>query len=105
MFVSRLAIGTAQFGMSYGIANSVGQVSLKEVSKILALARKEGVDTLDTAIAYGESERVLGQIGVDSEVGQGSTFWFQIPLQKADLTTALNDNHLLQAEELNRKKA
>ena len=65
MFVSRLAIGTVQFGMPYGVANSVGQVSLDEVSEILTLARKEGLDTLDTAIAYGESERVLGQVGVD----------------------------------------
>lgn len=63
--MSKLAIGTVQFGMPYGVANSVGQVSLDEASEILTLARKEGVDTLDTAIAYGESERVLGQIGVD----------------------------------------
>lgn len=63
--MSRLAIGTVQFGMPYGVANSVGRVTLVEASNILALARKEGVDTLDTAIAYGESERVLGQIGLD----------------------------------------
>lgn len=63
--MGRLAIGTVQFGMPYGVANSVRQVRIDEATEILALARKKGVDTLDTAIAYGESERVLGQVGVE----------------------------------------
>jgi aryl-alcohol dehydrogenase-like predicted oxidoreductase len=60
----RLALGTAQFGMSYGIANATGRISLDACGEILALARASGVDTLDTAIAYGEAEAVLGRIGV-----------------------------------------
>jgi len=59
----RLAIGTAQFGLPYGIANQAGQVSRKEVSAMLQLAVSNGIDTLDTAIAYGESEVALGQAG------------------------------------------
>ena len=46
--MGRLAIGTVQFGMPYGVANGVGQVRLDEAYDILALARKHGVDTLDT---------------------------------------------------------
>jgi aryl-alcohol dehydrogenase-like predicted oxidoreductase len=60
----KLALGTVQFGQDYGIANSNGQTSRSEVEKILELARLKGIKTLDTAIAYGESESVLGQIGV-----------------------------------------
>jgi aryl-alcohol dehydrogenase-like predicted oxidoreductase len=60
----KLALGTVQFGQDYGIANSNGQTSRSEVEKILELARLKGINTLDTAIAYGESESVLGQIGV-----------------------------------------
>ena len=60
----KLALGTAQFGLDYGIANQGGRVSLEEGRTILAEAGRSGIDTLDTAIAYGESERVLGQIGV-----------------------------------------
>jgi len=60
----KLALGTVQFGQDYGIANSTGQTSRSEVKKILELARLKGIKTLDTAIAYGESESVLGQIGV-----------------------------------------
>lgn len=62
----RLALGTAQFGLSYGIANQVGQVSKPTASSILKLALSSGINMLDTAIAYGESEAMLGLIGVKS---------------------------------------
>jgi aryl-alcohol dehydrogenase-like predicted oxidoreductase len=61
---SRLALGTAQFGAAYGIANTSGQVSLESAREILAVARAGGVDTLDTAALYGASEAILGEIGV-----------------------------------------
>ena len=61
---SRLALGTVQFGLPYGITNQSGQVSLEVAKDIIALARLSGIDTLDTAIAYGNSEASLGQIGV-----------------------------------------
>ena len=60
----KLALGTVQFGVPYGVANSTGQVPESEGSSILSYARTLGIDTLDTAIAYGESERRLGSIGV-----------------------------------------
>lgn len=60
----RIALGTAQLGLSYGVANLQGQVTMKEGSKIVSYATSVGVDTLDTAIAYGDSENCLGQIGV-----------------------------------------
>ena len=62
--IDRFAIGTVQFGVPYGIANQTGQVSRNEVAEILDCARAAGLDTLDTAIAYGESEQRLGEIGV-----------------------------------------
>ncbi len=61
--LSKLALGTVQFGLSYGIANRDGQTPLAEVRQILDLARRSGLDTLDTARAYGNSERVLGRCG------------------------------------------
>lgn len=60
----KLALGTAQFGLNYGIANKTGRVPPNEVRKILAEAARRGMDVLDTAIAYGESESMLGEIGV-----------------------------------------
>ena len=60
----KIALGTAQLGLPYGIANQVGQVSRSEACSILQLATASGINTLDTAISYGDSEQRLGQIGV-----------------------------------------
>lgn len=60
-----IALGTVQFGQAYGVSNTTGQVPLHEARQILTEARERGIDTLDTAIAYGESESVLGQLGID----------------------------------------
>lgn len=62
---NRITLGTVQFGMDYGIANTCGKVSNSEASLVLDFARSHGIDTLDTAIAYGDSEKVLGEIGVN----------------------------------------
>ena len=62
--MNRLAIGTVQFGLDYGVANQHGQVDLNEASKILELGDSAGIDTLDTSISYGVSEQSLGQVGV-----------------------------------------
>ncbi len=62
----KLALGTVQFGLPYGIANQQGQVAESEARAILDLARSNGIRTLDTAVAYGESERVLGGMSLDS---------------------------------------
>ncbi|MGY3929678.1 aldo/keto reductase [Aeromonas encheleia] len=56
----RLALGTVQFGLDYGISNRAGEVADSELDSILALARRLGVDTLDTAQAYGNAESRLG---------------------------------------------
>lgn len=60
----RLALGTAQFGLSYGIANQSGQVSRAAAKAMLQLAASSGIDTLDTAITYGDSENCLGEAGI-----------------------------------------
>jgi len=61
---SKIALGTVQFGSHYGINNQHGRVIKQEASEIIKYAQKCGVDTLDTAIAYGDSEQYLGEIGV-----------------------------------------
>jgi len=62
----KLVLGTVQFGLPYGIANQVGQIGENESFEILKYAKKKGIDTLDTAISYGESEQRLGQIGIEN---------------------------------------
>ena len=57
---NKLIIGTAQFGLSYGINNTTGKVPPEEVRNILTLAKEKGITKLDTSYAYGDSEIVLG---------------------------------------------
>lgn len=64
--MNRLALGTVQFGSNYGIANQSGQVPRIEAESMMKLALKSGINMIDTAISYGESEVLLGKIGVNS---------------------------------------
>jgi aryl-alcohol dehydrogenase-like predicted oxidoreductase len=59
--IHRIALGTVQFGLDYGISNAKGKTSLREVTEILNFARDQKITLLDTAAAYGNSEEVIGQ--------------------------------------------
>ena len=58
----KIGIGTAQFGMNYGITNQVGQVSNEEIQKIFLLANQANIHFIDTASGYGDSEKNLGNL-------------------------------------------
>ena len=62
----KLTLGTAQFGLDYGVANAIGKVDKEETLEILTFAKQVGINTLDTAIGYGDSEKRLGQVGIGS---------------------------------------
>ena len=62
--LNKISIGSAQFGMKYGINNKLGKPSLAEIKKILNFAEKLGIRNIDTAVSYGKSEEVLGKAGV-----------------------------------------
>ena len=58
---SKLMLGTVQFGMNYGVANTTGRPSFEAVKTILKTAYDGGVTALDTAPEYGDSEEVIGR--------------------------------------------
>lgn len=63
---NKLCLGTAQLGMQYGIKNVLQrQPTLKESFAILEAAVQSGIDTFDTASAYGNAEEILGEFGVE----------------------------------------
>ncbi len=80
--MNKLALGTVQFGLDYGITNQNGQVSIIEVENILQMAEGSGIDTLDTASAYGNGEEILGRVGVDN---------FQIVTKTTSLNGGINE--------------
>jgi len=84
--MNKLALGTVQFGLDYGILNTGGQVRPDEARRILKFAKESGIDTLDTASGYGDSEKVLGDIGVND---------FQVVTKTVPLQS--NVNNVLQS--------
>jgi aryl-alcohol dehydrogenase-like predicted oxidoreductase len=56
----KIAIGTVQFGLDYGIANQNGKVNANEIRSILNFAHENNINTIDTAKAYGDSEKSIG---------------------------------------------
>lgn len=64
--IDKIALGTVQFGIDYGINSDSGKIHYNEVVKILNYARSIGVNFLDTAPAYGSSQQVLGKTGINN---------------------------------------
>nr|WP_321268063.1 aldo/keto reductase [uncultured Sulfurimonas sp.] len=58
--ISKLSLGTVQFGLNYGVANKVGKPTQANVNKIINFVSENGINCFDTAQAYGNSEEVLG---------------------------------------------
>jgi len=70
--LSRLMLGTVQFGLPYGVANRIGQPDYRDVMAIVDAAVAGGINCFDTAAAYGTSEEVLGralrELGIADQV-------------------------------------
>lgn len=57
----KIILGTAQFGMNYGISNTNGEIKLAEVFKILNFLKQKNIASLDTARSYKSSEKKIGE--------------------------------------------
>ncbi len=64
---NKLILGTVQFGKEYGINNLNGMPSFEQVQEILEYAYEKGIDTLDTAEAYGVSQDRIGKFHENSD--------------------------------------
>jgi aryl-alcohol dehydrogenase-like predicted oxidoreductase len=95
----KIALGTVQFGLEYGIANQKGQVFEYEAKKIIEYAKEHNIDTIDTAIGYGDSEQCLGGIGVKN--WDIITKIPEIPQNCKDINSWIDDQFM---ESLNRLK-
>ena len=58
--ISAISLGTVQLGLNYGIHNHDGKPDRASAFAILDAAMAGGINTLDTAAAYGDSEEVIG---------------------------------------------
>lgn len=58
--MNKLALGTVQFGLNYGINNPNGKIASNDILEIIKYCSENKIDTIDTAQAYGNSEEELG---------------------------------------------
>lgn len=65
-YASKIGLGTAQWGMPYGVSNKLGQTSIEEIKRILKVAHSAGISLLDTASLYGNAEQALGESDLSS---------------------------------------
>lgn len=59
--ISKMSLGTVQFGLHYGIANDVGKPPEEQSFEMIKAAFEGGVTSIDTARAYGDSEDIIGR--------------------------------------------
>lgn len=59
--INKIGIGSAQWGMNYGVSNTKGRTSESEVNSILSFAKKANIQIIDTAHNYGISEKIIGK--------------------------------------------
>lgn len=64
---SKLALGSANFGLDYGVANNSGRISESELADILLFAQGAKIKMIDTAQAYGDSEARIGSLCNDTK--------------------------------------
>ena len=101
----KIGLGTAQFGMDYGIANRTGIVKKEEIEKILSFLDSEKMFLIDTAPSYGRSEEVLGELTRNYNNFIFSTKTHPIKNQEINIDHRkfLRDNLYTSLEKLNRE--
>lgn len=63
--ISALVLGTVQFGLDYGVANTTGKPDQSTVTRMLSTAFEAGVNAIDTASMYNQAETVVGRALAD----------------------------------------
>jgi len=66
MHNNKIILGTAQFGLDYGINNKEGRPTHETIKEILDLAHTKKIIFLDTAEAYGNSHEIIGEYHANS---------------------------------------
>ena len=92
--MSKIALGTVQFGTDYGVNSVDGQVRPEEVKKILSYAHSKNIDLLDAAPAYGNSEKILGRMDISNfKVVTKTRHFDNTEIKNNDVKLLNNDFH------------
>lgn len=88
---NKIIVGTAQFGMDYGVSNTQGKTDKLEVDRILDYLNSSGVKYLDTAPVYGDSHRVISNYLKKNNVFKVNTKISSI--NKSDTKSVIKEIH------------
>jgi aryl-alcohol dehydrogenase-like predicted oxidoreductase len=77
----KIGIGTAQFGLDYGVTNAQGQIPMQEAHTIISAGLERGFTCIDTSPAYGNAEAVLGNY---QQLGQFDVITKTISIDEPD---------------------
>jgi len=61
LMVSPISLGTVELGLDYGLPGSNSRPTPAEAERLIHYALDRGINHLDTARAYGDSEALIGQ--------------------------------------------
>lgn len=64
--LNKIIIGTAQFGQKYGYNNHGTPINYNEIERILEFASDNKINRIDTAISYGETEKIIGSFNLSN---------------------------------------
>ena len=98
---NKLILGTVQFGLDYGINNSVGKPSKEKVFEIFEQAAKAGIDILDTADAYGNASELIGEFFANSSTRFKINTKFKVEKGKTIEAQLHNSLQLLNTDKIN----
>jgi aryl-alcohol dehydrogenase-like predicted oxidoreductase len=97
---SKIILGTAQFGLAYGINNANGKIPENEIFKILDFAYQNKITILDTASSYGNSEKQIGKY-----LKKNPERSFKIIIKISNTKLSLEEQLIKSLGNLNTKKA
>ena len=99
--MSKFILGTVQFGLNYGINNHQGQPARSTVNEIFNLAYHLGLNTLDTADAYGTAHEIIGNYHRDNKVDFKINTKFRSVKKEVFIDQVKKACELLEVESLN----
>ncbi len=105
MEISKITLGTAQLGLNYGIANDKGKPGKTQALKILSKAFDLGINSFDTAYAYGDSEELIGEFIKSKKLYQNAFITSKLPsISKQGITDEqISEFVISSAEESSRR--
>ncbi len=94
--MKKIILGSAQFRMKYSLFQQE-KINKEEIQKIINFAKNNGINTIDTANSYADTEKTLGNLDIsDLDIISKFTLDFNLDYHQIDLLMDRTLKHLNQ---------